>query len=384
MGCAGCLNFIDDVIIFGSSKEEHDERLRKLKKRLEDFNVTLNQDKCVFGVRKIDFLGHELSSDGIKPKQDKVQAIKQFRPPQTAEETRSFLGLVNYVGKFIPNLATITEPLRRLTRKEVQFSWGKEQEQAFQSLKEQMTKETSLGYYNVNDRTQIVADASPVGLGAVLLQFKGSDPRVISYASRSLTKTEQKYAQTEKEALALVYAMERFHYYIFGREVELVTDHKALEVIFSPKAKPCARIERWVLRLQSYRYKVIYKPGKSNIADPLSRLAQSPNYAENVLNISDVYVDWITNHAEPKAIKLEEISSESAKDAVIQAVKIAIDSKTWDGLSKPFKNFETELCFCNEILLRSTRIVMPDSLMEKTLQLAHEGHPGMSVMKKTS
>lgn len=140
-----------------------------------------------------------------------------------------------------------------------------------------MTKENTLGYYNVNDRTQIIADASPVGLGGVLIQFKNSEPRIISYASRSLSQTEQKYAQTEKEALALVWAIERYHYYIFGREVELVTAHKALEVIFSPKVKPCAQIERWVLRLQSYRYKVIYKPGKTNIADPLSRLCVARN-----------------------------------------------------------------------------------------------------------
>lgn len=243
-----------------------------------------------------------------------------------------------------------------------------------------MTKENTLGYYCVNDRTQIVADASPVGLGAVLIQFKNNEPRVISYASRSLSQTEQKYAQTEKEALALVWAMEKYHYYIFGREVELVTDHKALEVIFSPKAKPCARIERWVLRLQSYRYKVIYKPGKTNIADPLSRLCVAKDC--DVANNDDMYVKWITTYAEPKAIKLNEIASESAKDDTILAVKQALGSQIWSDSVKLYRNFENELCFNEEILLRGTRIVIPTSLTNRSLELAHEGHPGMSVMKK--
>lgn len=379
-GCEGCLNYIDDIIVFGSTKQQHDERARKVENRLKEFNVTLNMQKCVSGVKEIEFLGHHLSSKGIQPKHDKIIAIEQFRAPSTSEETRSFLGLVNYVGKFIPDLATITEPLRRLTRQDVKFEWKQEQQQAFDALKSHMSKENTLGYYNVKDRTQIIADASPVGLGAVLIQFKNNEPRIISYASRSLSQTEQKYAQTEKEALALVWAMEKYHYYIFGREVELVTDHKALEIIFSPKAKPCARIERWVLRLQSYRFKVIYKPGKTNIADPLSRLCVSKN--EDGGKDVDTYVKWITTYAEPKAIKLDEISAESATDETINAVKKAMDTKTWSDSVKTFKNFETELCFNDKILLRGTRIVIPASLVDRTLELAHEGHPGMSVMKK--
>lgn len=115
-----------------------------------------------------------------------------------------------------------------------------------------------MSYYDVEDETQLIADASPVGLGAVLIQINDKGPRIISYASKSLSDVEKRYAQTEKEALALVWAVERFHFYLFGREFKLITDHKPLEVIFGPKSKPCARIERWVLRLQSYKYKVVY------------------------------------------------------------------------------------------------------------------------------
>lgn len=145
-GCEGCLNYIDDIIVFAPTKEQHDERLHIVLQRLKDFNVTLNKQKCKIGATEIDFLGHHLSGEGIRPKHDKIIAITQFRAPSTSEETRSFLGLVNYVGKFIPNLATITEPLRRLTRHDTKFEWTKKQQQAFDSLKTHMVKDNTLGY----------------------------------------------------------------------------------------------------------------------------------------------------------------------------------------------------------------------------------------------
>lgn len=273
-GCQGCLNFIDDIIVFGRTEEEHDGRLKMVLKRLAEYSIALNEEKCVYRVRNITFLGHRLSEKGIEPVEDKVLAIKMFRQPTSPEEMRSFLGLVNFVAKFIPLVATHTEPLRRLTKTGVPFEWKQEQIDAFNNLKSCMSNPMILGYYNVNHRTQIIADASPVGLGSVLVQYDENDtPRIISFAHKSLTDTERRYAQTEKEAYALVWAVERFHLYVFGRSFELVTDHKPLETIFGPKSKPCARIERWVLRLQSYKYTITYQTGKSNIADPLSRLS---------------------------------------------------------------------------------------------------------------
>ncbi|XP_055307067.1 uncharacterized protein K02A2.6-like [Sitodiplosis mosellana] len=382
-GCDGCLNYMDDVIVFAPTKELHDSRLQKVLERLNEYNVTLNKEKCVFGVSEIIFLGHRLSPDGIKPTHDKILAIKQFREPHSTEETRSYLGLVNYLGKFIPNLATVSEPLRMLIKNDAVFEWNAEQQEAFEILKQCISEESTLGYYNVNDRTQVIADASPVGLGAVLIQFNERGvPRIICYANRSLTDVEKRYAQTEKEALALIWAVERFHFYLFGREFELITDHKPLEVIFGPRSKPCARIERWVLRLQSYKYKVVYKPGKTNIADPLSRLIQETSPQPAVSTKSNEYVAWILSYAEPKAIKLQEILSESTKDVMIQSVKSAIYENVWNESASPFKHFETELCFEDDILLRGNRIVLPACLWNRALELAHEGHPGISVMKR--
>lgn len=222
----------------------------------------------------IEFLGYELSSNGIKPSKTKIDAVQNFRRPESAEEVHSFLGLVNFVGcRFLPNLATITEPLRTLLTKNSLFKWNDEQEKSFRKLQSMLTDQKHLGYNSPCDRTQLIADASPVGLGAVLIQFNKNVPRVIAYASKSLTDCEKRYCQTEKEALALVWAVEHYHIYLYGKHFELVTDHKALETIFGkPTSKACARIQRWVLRLQSYTYTVVYIKGKSNIADTLSRL----------------------------------------------------------------------------------------------------------------
>ena len=195
-------------------------------------------------------------------------------PPQDASEVRSFVQLVQYSAKFLPNFAQEAEPLRSLLGKNEPFVWGEAQERSFQKLKELAAGASTLAYFRGDCNTRIIADAGPHGLGAVLTQLQDGEWRAISYASRNLTEVERRYSQTEKEALALVWACERFNIYVYGRQFELETDHKPLECIFGRLSKPSARIERWVLRLHGYDYKVIYRPRKANIADALSRLNQ--------------------------------------------------------------------------------------------------------------
>nr|CAI5849022.1 unnamed protein product [Callosobruchus analis] len=255
--CDGALNFIDDILVFGENEKNHDDRLSKVLDTLKKNNVLLNEKKCIYKVQEVEFLGNKLTAKGVKPLERYIDSIRQFRAPETIEELQSFLGLANYVNKWIPNLATVTEPLKQLLRKKlgktasIKKLWLKEQKESFEKIKQILTKIQTLGYYDVEDKTQVIADASPVGLGAVLLQINHEGPRIIAYGDRTLTDCERRYSQTEKEALALVWSVEHFNIFLFGKEFELVTDHKPLEFIFGVRSKPCARIERWVLRLQS-------------------------------------------------------------------------------------------------------------------------------------
>ena len=242
--CEGVANISDDIIVHGKTTKEHDERLNRVLENLKEKKLTLNAEKCKFHMTKLVFMGLMLTTKGIGPTEEKVKAIVEAREPQNVSEVRSFLGLANYNAWFIPDFATVTEPLRRLTKKGVCFKFGGEQRKAFNELKSRLASAETLGYFNKDARTLIIADASPVGLGAVLVQEQQGRKRVISYASKSLSDVEKQYSQTEKEALAVVWACERFHVYLYGIEFELYTDHKPLETIYSNKSKPCARIER--------------------------------------------------------------------------------------------------------------------------------------------
>lgn len=156
-----------------------------------------------------------------------------------------------------------------------------------------------LGYYDPIDKTQVIADASPIGLGGILIEYDAKGPKVIAHGNKSLSDCEKPYCQTEKEALALVWGVEHFHMYLYGKcQFDLITDHKSLEVIFGEKSKPCARIESWVLRLQSYSYKVIHQSGKSNIADPLSRHCITINTNKSSFDTEEhiqQLLDWSVN-----------------------------------------------------------------------------------------
>lgn len=230
-GLDGVIAFIDDIVVFGRSQGEHDERLAALLKRLRQNNAVLNDKKCVYGVSEIDILGFRADGKGVRPSDSKTEAIKNFRAPETKEEVRSFLGLVQFVGHFIPHLATRSEALRKMVRGEV-GKVGPEQMKAFDDLRTALVNSViKLGYFDVEDETMLYADASPVGLGAVLVQRKDGVARVIAFASKSLTPAERRYPQTQREALGLVWATERFYFYLYAKKFTLFTDHKTLEYL---------------------------------------------------------------------------------------------------------------------------------------------------------
>ena len=326
-------------------------------------------------------MGLLLSKHGVGPTEEKVRAVAEAIQPQTPSEVRSFLGLVGFSARFIPDFATTADPLRKLARKGEPFVWGEEQEQSFQRLKSQVASAPVLAYFDKDVPTRVIADASPVGLGAVLVQEKDGESRAVCYASRSLSQVERRYSQTEKEALALVWACERFHLYLYGLpQFDLVTDHEALKVIYSRKSKPSARIERWVLRLQPYNYQVCYVPSRKNIADALSRLTKIP--ASDQSREDDGYIRVIALHAVPVALRIKEIERVSAQDSELQAVRNCLIEGKWDNAPKQYLPVRNELTFIGHVILRGTRIVIPQALRKRVVNLAHEGHQGVVKTKE--
>ena len=238
-----------------------------------------------------------------------------------------------------------------------------------------------MGYFDITTETRVITDASPVGLGAILVQEKNGEERVICYASQSLTDVEKRYSQTEKEALGIVWACERLHMYLYGTDFEILTDHKPLEFIYSKKSQPSARVSRWVLRLQPYHFTVRHIPGKENIADSLSRLTRN-KASSDLSSKAEEYVRFVAEKATPQALSTREIERASDVDEELSNVRKCVQTGQWHKLeNKRYLLVRNELSVIGKLVLRGTRIIVPSSLRERVLQLAHEGHPGIVSMK---
>lgn len=278
----GVAVYIDDILVSGVSAAEHFENLRALLQRLQDKGLRCRQEKCLFAQPSIAYLGYTLSSNGIA-KGSKVDAIQLMPAPAGVSSLRSFLGSVQFYGKFLPNLATVTEPLYRLTKKDVKWSWGTSEQAAFSKLKEMLTADTVLAHFDPSLPVGISCDASETGLGAVLFhRYPDSSERPVANVSKTLSDTQRRYSQIQKEALAIVFALHKFHQYLYGRQFILVTDHKPLLSLFGPnKATPALaanRLAHWVLLLNQYNYTIEYrKTSLHGNADALSRLPSGPD-----------------------------------------------------------------------------------------------------------
>ncbi|XP_058458875.1 uncharacterized protein K02A2.6-like [Malaya genurostris] len=382
-GIDGVMVYIDDVIVWGANLIEHNERLQKVLKVLDENHALLNKTKCLFEVHELEILGFKISGKGISPTDDKISAIQNFRIPETKEEVRSFLGLVNFVGHFIPHLSTRIEVLRRFIRGEVQ-SFGLDQQQAFDDLRNELCNTVRrLGFFDPKDQTELYVDASAVGLGAVLIQRDSSNnPRIISFASKGLTKTERVYPQTQREALAVVWAVEKFYLYLFGIHFTLFTDHKTLEYIFGGKhqegKRACSRAEAWALRLQPYDFTVEYVRGIENISDIFSRLCSQ----------SDAPFDEFSEHfvcgigEGPSAITLSDIKNETKLDDTLKEVVKSIETHIWPSDLFNYQAFSKELGVIDGVVVRNDRIILPSKLRQRALNIAHRGHPGVVSMKR--
>ncbi|CAB4001197.1 PREDICTED: uncharacterized protein K02A2.6-like, partial [Paramuricea clavata] len=358
------------------------------KMRVSLIGLTFNKDKC----------------DGISPDPAKVSAIHNCPPPNSIKAVRSFLGMVTYCAKFIPNFSDLTEPLRELTRKNVRFCWTSRHAKSFNAVKAALTSATVMAYFDQTKETELITDASLFGLSAILTQkVPGSDQRnVVAYISRSLSDVERRYCQTEREALAIVWAIKRLHIYLYGGHFTLITDCKPVELILNnPQSRPPARIERWNLRLQDYDFNVRYTKGLDNPSDFLSRHLPVNNTTDDrqFQTMADNYVCFLTQHAVPRAMTLPEIQQATMSDSTLQILSNLITTGKWhlrDSLDvqsnpnvkvldlKACEKIKTELTL-NEhdgIILRGSRIVLPESLRLKAVQIAHEGHQGLVKTKQ--
>ena len=268
---ATCLIYIDDIIVFSATEDEHLERLRGVLQRLQDAGLKVRPSKCFFFEREVVFLGHIVSGEGVKPNPTNVDRILSWDVPTSTKQVRQFLGMATYYRRFIKDFAKIAEPLAKLTSKNVTFTWSDDCMIAFNKLKAALTGPSVMAYPLTDSPFILDTDASDTAIGAVLSQIQNGEEKVVAYASRSMNKAERNYCVTDKELLAVKHFIEYFYQYLMGRHFVCRTDHQPLRWLFSLK-EPRGRVARWLQILADYSFEIEYRKGiKHNNADAMSR-----------------------------------------------------------------------------------------------------------------
>ena len=394
----GVAVYLDDILVSGSSASEHLTNLRRLLQRLSDKGLRCRLEKCLFAQPSVEYLGHLLSNKGVA-KGKKVNDVLRMPAPTNVSTLKSFLGSVQFYSKFLENLSTVLEPLYNLTKKGVLWSWGKGEQRAFDIVKEKLCDDTVLAHFDPKLPIGSACDASEVGLGAVLFhRYENGGERPIANASKTLTDTQRNYSQIQKEALAIVFALTKFHHFLYGRKFILVTDHKPLLSLFGPtKAIPALaanRLARWALVLSQYEYSIEYrKTAEHGNADALSRLPVGPDFqfdgkecsadVDCVCTVKTISLQL--NPGDPGVLK-----KETAKDSVLATVmrniregwpqsKIRVEKQVNEESgygADAFKKICNSLSVSNGCLFYGTRVVIPLSLQPQVLEILHLGHFG--------
>lgn len=264
--------YLDDIVIMSDTFDKHIRDLQSVFERLRLFNLRANRAKCVFAKESIKYLGHVINTEGVAPDPNKVSAVLDMKEPTSVKHLQSFLQTCSWFRKFIPNFSQVAQPLTMLLKKNQPWHWSEAQVTAFKELKRLLTTTPILSQPDYSRPFLLRTDASNYALGAVLLQGESAkEEHPIEYASRLLSAAERNYSTTEREALAVVWAVEKFRGYIDGHPVQVISDHQPLKWLFSLKS-PSGRLIRWAMKLQNFDLRVDYTPGKANvIADTLSR-----------------------------------------------------------------------------------------------------------------
>jgi len=364
-----CMAYIDDVVIWSKSVEEHVQHLKLVLERLRKAGLQLKPSKCHFGLSKIELLGHSVSADGITPLPQRVEAIANLGPPQDVKSVRSFLGMANYYRGYIKSFATLALPLTDLTKAKEPFRWGPEQQHAFDALKVALTRAPILAHPDISRPYILYTDASDKAIGAILVQKDDQGmERVISYLSHKLSGAQLRWATIEKEAFAIIYALKKFHAYLWGSRFEIHTDHKPLRSLFKSEIKS-SKLARWSIQIQEYQAPILYHPGKLNIrADMLSRIAAieplPKNHEKNFTPPIDVPNVWVTDRIDLKTLAVHQ--REQFPDAFVEASQeinescYVVEGGLLFSIAEPSRNTG-----------RYLRLLLPQQYRKKVIDRCH-------------
>lgn len=387
-GITGVCAYLDDVIISGKDATEHAERLEEVLKRLRNYNLRLGKNKCCFAVRQVFFLGHRIDETGVHTNEEKVRAITDAPAPNCKQALQSFLGMLAFYDRFLKNRATVASCLYQLLQKDATWRWETKHQEAFDKLKALLLSQTVLAHYDEQKELLVSCDASPYGIGAVLSQRDDQNREApIAFASRTLGPAERKYAQLDREGLAVVFAAHKFHKYIAGRKVTFVTDHQPLLGILGPQ-KPTAqvlspRMTRWCIKLSAYDYSIIYRRGKNHQnADALSRLPLQERLDEPWPPGDVLLFEALSR----PPLTAAEIARLTQQDSIMQRLYKAVQDGTVEKLTgdefAPYRRRATALALHRECITLGSRVIIPSSARSRVLALLHAGHRGMVAMKK--
>ena len=379
---------VDDILVYGKDSTEHESRLQATLKRIQAAGITLNETKCCFYQPCVSFLGHVIDKHGISPDPKKTTAILEMKPPTSVTELRRFMGMINQMNKFSPNIAHISKPLRELLSSKTLWTWTTAQEEAFTKLKREISSPRVLALYDADAKTKVSADALAYGIGAVLMQQQQGTWQPVAFASWKLNEAETCYAQIEKEALALTWALEKFAEYVLGKCVILETDHKPLVPILGRKSLDMLppRVLRFRLRLMRFQYSIQHVPEKTlYTADTLSRAPlEETQDASSSLSSQNIeqFVQAITAALPASPDRLDSYRKAQAEASICSRL-IEYCSSGWPNRNKmsrelkEYWRFRGELTLSGTLLLYQSRIVIPLSLRQATLEKIHHGQQGI-------
>lgn len=381
----GVACLLDDVAIMGNNLMEHNERLRRVLTKLNEMGFRLNMKKCVFAAESITFLGHMIDAEGLHPSPAKVNEIKEKPAPTNKETLRAFLGLYNFYEKFLPNKATLLEPLYRLLESKRPWMWTEKEQKVFEKAKDLIASDLTLVGYDLSRQLLLICDSSEYGLGAVLAHVMDDGvERPVMMASRTMQPHERRYGQIDKEALAIIFGLTKFHEFLAGRDFCIITDHKPLVGLFNPE-KPIPdqispRMLRWSLKLGCYQYKIKYRPGKLiGNADALSRWTAPTTSGTYEKPVREVLL--LTERPNGWELDANKIAKETKRDPVLQKVMFHVlngwSRHNSDASIHPFWSRRDALSLSKDCLLWCNRVVVPKSLQAEVLELLHTPHAGV-------